>query len=113
MTIEAFVVQYLSERLDAPVSGDIPGNRPARFVTVEQTGSRFSNYVTTATVAVQSWAESRAEAMALNERVKAAMAEAVSMAEISRCVLETDYNFPDLTSKTARYQAVFEIVHFF
>lgn len=112
MSIEEFVIHFLGERLDAPVSGDVPSPKPERFVTVEQTGSGWSNFIYRNTIAVQSWAESRAAAMALNEQVKAAMAEAAGEPVISRCVLDSDYNFPQLESNSPRYQAMFEIVHF-
>ena len=36
---------------------------------------------------------------------------AVLLTEISRCALDTDYNYPDLATKRPRYQALFEIVH--
>ena len=113
MSIEAFFVDYLSSRLNVPVSGDIPSPRPPAFVTVEQTGSSHLNHVNRADLVVQSWAESRAEAIALNLQVVDAMEAACEEAMISRCQLESYYNFPDLSTKSARYQAAFEVVHFF
>lgn len=112
MIIEQFILNHLSEQLDAPVYGDIPSPRPARFITVEQTGSRQLDYINTANIAVQSWAQSRAEAALLNEAVKKAMQAAAASPDISRCHLESDYNYTDLATKTPRYQAVFEVVHF-
>lgn len=111
MTVEEFYVDYLSEMLDVPVSGDIPSPMPSQFVTLEQTGSNFSNHIYQPALAVQSWAESRAEAANLNEQVKAAMAASVSRPEIGRCHLDTDYNHPDLETLKPRYQAEFEIVY--
>ena len=109
MTIEESLVAYLSTKLPVHVSGDVPSPRPSRFVTVEQTGSSTANHVYSPTVAVQSWAGSRTEASELNELVKKVMAEAVYAPEISRCKLDTDYNFPDLETLHPRYQAIFEI----
>lgn len=113
MSIESFLIDFLNNRLDVPVSGDIPTPRPARFVTLEQTGSRHSNHINTADIAIQSWAETRAEALALNLKVVDAMEDALAEAMISRCQLQSYYNFPDLATKTPRYQAVYEVVHFF
>ena len=111
MTVEEFFVDFLSDALDVPVSGDIPDAMPESFVTLEQTGSRTENYLYHPTLAVQSWASSRADASALNEKVKAAMARAIEQPQISRCQLDTDYNFPELEMKHPRYQAIFEITY--
>lgn len=113
MSIEAFLVDFLGNRLSVPVSGDIPAPRPACFVTIEQTGSRHLNHINSADIAIQSWAETRAEALTLNQQVVDAMEEALAEVMISRCQLQSYYNFPDLSSKTPRYQAVYEVVHFF
>lgn len=112
MTIEAFIVAYLNSVItDAPTSGDVPHPRPAQFITVEKTGERNRNHIPKAEIAVQSWAASRADAMALNERVKAAMLDMVSELEIMRCALNAEYNFPSEETKCPRYQSVFEIVY--
>lgn len=109
MNTEEFIIKYLSEKLDVPVSGEVPNPLIESFVTVEQTGSRTENHLYHPTLAIQSWAESRAKARALNEKVKNAMAAAIFCPEISRCALDTDYNFPDLELKHPRYQAIFAI----
>ena len=113
MTIEEYIVSYLNTELeDVPVSGDAPATKPASFVTVEKTGERIKNYVPRATIAVQSWAPSRASAMALNERVKEKMLfmpEAPTV--VSKCSLNSEYNYPHEASKHPRYQAVFEVVY--
>lgn len=112
MTIEEFIILYLSGRMSVQVSGDVPSPVPASFVTVEQTGSRALNRIRSATVAVQSWAESRDAAAQLNVLVEAAMEAMTSEPEISRCALDTSYNYPDMARKKPRYQAVFEVVHY-
>lgn len=112
MTIEEYTVQYLADVLDVPVSGDVPSPMPEAFVTVEQTGSGEGNRIRTATLAVQSWAGSRAEAAQLNQLVEQAMETMAAQPEISRAALNTSYNFTDTTRKRPRYQAVFEIVHY-
>lgn len=112
MTIEEYVIAYLDNTLSYPVSGDVPSPMPEEFVTVEKTGSGNLDHINTETIAIQSWSMSRANAMQLNELVKEAMAMMNAQPEISRCHLDTDYNFTDLDSKRPRYQAVFEIVHY-
>ena len=112
MTIEEFIVDYLSDSItDVPTSGDVPQPLPAIFITVVQTGERIQNYIPKATVAVQSWADTRANAMALNDLVTDTMLSMISEPEIMRCKLTAEYNFPDEDTKHPRYQSVFEIVY--
>lgn len=110
MKIEEYVIAYLGGVLDVHVSGDVP--EMDTFVTVEKTGSNDSRHIRSATIAVQSWAGSRAAAAALNEAVINAMARIAGKPEICRCELNTDYNYPDLTRNKPRYQAVFEIMYY-
>lgn len=117
MTIEEYVIAKLATALATPtpavsVSGEVPLSRPAVFVTLEKTGSTERDRIRSATLVIQSWAGSRADACALNERVKTAMEALVSQPEISRCHCDTDYNFPDETTKHHRYAAVFDVVHY-
>lgn len=111
MTVEEFFVEYLSSALDVPVSGDIPDPKPERFVTLELTGSRSENFLYHPIIAVQAWADNRADAGRLNEAVKTAMAKAVELPRISRCRLNGDYYFPELELKIPRYQSTYEVTY--
>ena len=110
--IEATIISYLSTALSVSVSGEIPEPMPAVFVTVEKTGSSELDHIKKATLAVQSWSGSQAEAAALNEEVKAAMNAALTLDSISRIHCESDYNFTDTMTRRNRYQAVFEVVYY-
>ena len=112
MTIEEFVVDHLNEALSVPAYGDVPSPLLPRFVTVEKTGAGAVNYIPWATIDVLAWADTRADAADLCEEVEAAMEALVEEPEISHCSLDTSYNFPDLSRKKPRYQAVFSIVHY-
>lgn len=112
MTIEEFIIDYLTGELDVPVRAEVPANPPALFVLVERTGSSTVNRITTTELAVQSWASSLLEAAELNETVKAAMAGMLAHGEISAVSCETDYNYTDTTTKHYRYQAIFDVVHY-
>lgn len=112
MNIEEFVILFLSGRLSVPVSGDVPSPVPESFVTVEKTGSERSNLINSATIAVQSWAASRAAAADLCAQVESVMDSLSAEPEISRCAIDTSYNFPDQARNKPRYQAVFSITHY-
>lgn len=106
------MIEYLTGALPVPVSGDVPSPLPPRFVTVEQTGGRRPEKIGSATLAVQCWAQSRDAAGQLCEDVIAAMEAITAADEISRCELDTAYNYTDTERRKPRYQAVFDITHY-
>lgn len=110
--IEKIIIDYLNECLAVPVSGQVPAELPASFVTVEKVGVGVRNYIYAASISVKSWAATQADASALNEAVKTAMSDITQLDEVSRCHLETDYNNPDTTRKMNRYEASFSVVHY-
>lgn len=112
MTIEEFIILYLSGRLSVQVSGDVPSPLPGSFVTVEKTGGGAANRISSATIAVQSWAATRDAAAQLCAAVEAEMAAIIAAPEISRCALDSSYNFPDLSRNKPRYQSVFAVTHY-
>lgn len=112
MLIEEFYVNYLSDRIALTVSGSVRHPMPDSFVTVERTGSGMENKIRSATIAVQCWATTRDEAANLCETVEGIMLGSVADANISRCSLNSSYDFTDTTTKRYRYQAVFDVVHF-
>jgi len=114
MTIEEFIIDYLSPLITGiHVGGSVPHPMPNEFVTVEKTGSRSTDRIESATIAVQSWSTSIASAAALNELIKSAMAGATALPQISRCALNSDYNHTDQATHKPRYQAVFDVVYLF
>ena len=112
MTIEEYIILYLSGRLSVPVSGDVPSPVPISFVTVEKTGARSVNRVESATIILDVWAASRDAAARLCAEVEAIMAGIIAEPEISRCSLDTSYNSPDLERNLPRYRASFSITHY-
>lgn len=111
MMVETIILNYLSDRLAVRVCMEIPAeNPPQRFVLIEKVGGGERDMIQTATLAIQSYAESMYQAATLNEQVKTAMRDAVTLDSISRCELNSDYNYTDTTKKKYRYQAVFDIV---
>lgn len=109
--IETIVMDHLSAALDVSVWMEMPKNPPARFVIVEKTSDKEENFIHYPMVAVQSYAESLFQAAVLNELVERAMASLSSHPAVSRCKLNSSYNFTDTEKKRHRYQAVFDIVY--
>ena len=64
------------------------------------------------TVAIQSYAGTLYDTAVLNEQVKATMENIIDRNDISKCTLNSDYNYTDTARKKYRYQAVYDIVYF-
>lgn len=109
--IEEIIIRYMNRTLKVPAYAEMPEEKPKEFVLVEKTGSSKKNYIDSATIVLQSYAESMNKAAALNEEVKAAMDDIISCEQISKSKLNSDYNFTNTETKQYRYQAVYEIFY--
>ena len=111
--IELTVLNYLKSVLtDVTVTAEIRQGMGDTFVLIEKTGSNMSDRLPSSKFAVQSWGKSLYDAMSLNERVKEAMFDLPSVKEVTKCSLNSDYNYTDTATKHPRYQAVFDVVHY-
>ena len=110
--IEVTVLEYLEEALDGiPVYMEKPADLPLTYVILEKTGSSRENHVSTATFAVQSYAPSLYDAAELNEVVKAAFDDIISLDEIGGVRLNSDYSMIDTQTKAYRYQAIYVVTY--
>lgn len=110
--IEKIVYDYLKANMAVDVFTELPAAFYSPCVVLEKTSSGLENYIKTATIAVQSYGNSLYEAASLNEDVKAAMLNIITLNSIASCKLNSDYNFTDTTTKRYRYQAVFNITYY-
>lgn len=110
--VEKIVKDYLQSSLGIPVRLEEEDDLGNEYVLIEKTGSGKENHVESATLAVQSFSTSLYGAATLNERVKAAMEKIIELDDISKCELNSDYNYTDTNRKKYRYQAVLDIVYF-
>lgn len=114
--IEVVIREYLAGKLNVPVLMEKPEDGTKQYVLIEKTGAGRSNYIQDATFAIQSYGETMYEAAALSEEVKTAMIGdgrtnwgITAEEDISRCELNSEYNFTDTESKEYRYQAIFDL----
>lgn len=108
--IEKVLRDYLSSKLSVPVV--MENTTETEYVLIEKTGSGESNYIHSATFAIQSYSDSLYGASQLNEAVKSAMQNIIELDVVSDCSLNSDYNYTDLSEKRYRYQAVFNLTHY-
>ena len=110
--IEKTALDYLSEHMAEPCSAEIPETRPESFVVVDKTNGSLTEHLGETSLAIQSYAPSKYAAAQLNERVIAIMLGITELSDVSRCELNSDYPFPELSGKSYRYQAVFDLTHY-
>lgn len=110
--IEEIILNYLSQKINAPCVMQMPEDYSPPFVLIEKVGSSKENHICTASIAVQSYASTLHGAAELNEAVKAAMEDAIELDAICTVDIDSDYNFTDANKKRYRYQSVFDIVHY-
>ena len=97
--IEIIVKEYLSKQLEIEVVTERSDAKMKKYLLIEKTGSSRENFIDTATITIQSYAESMYEAAVLNERVKKAMDDIAVLSNVSKSELNSDYNFTDTTKK--------------
>lgn len=111
--IEKIIIDYLSENLTVPVFAEVPADDSGRFVVIEKTGSSRVNYLDSATIAVQSYADTLLDAAELNQITKGHMLALPEHSdEVSAVRLDTDYNFTDTETRKYRYQGVFIVTYY-
>lgn len=109
--IETIVMDYLNSVLSVPAYTEKPEEPQEKYVLIEKTGGSCENLINTATLALQSYAESLFLAAELNEEVKRAMNNIIELNTISKAKYNTDYNFTDTRKKEYRYQAVYDLTY--
>ena len=110
--IEKIILDYLNKTLDVPVYMEAPADIVESYVIIEKTGSSETNHIKEATLAIQSVAPSLYKAACLNEAVKTAMDDSTALSSVARAKCNSDYNFTDTTTKSYRYQAVYDVVYY-
>ena len=105
------LLQYLNAHLTVEAYAEAP-EELTDYVLLEQTASSRSNHIITTTIAIQSYGRSLLDAMTLNEEVKTAMDGFLTLDNVTRVELDTDYNFTNTATKQYRWQAVYNITHY-
>lgn len=111
MIIEAIVIHYLGEKLDVPVYAEEPEGRDIPYVVLEQTSGTKENSIVSAAIAFDSYADTKIDALNLNNAVINAMEAFPLVKNVSRSRLNTTYNATDITSKRYCYSCSFDIVY--
>lgn len=114
--IEDTIYEFLTSKMTVPVYMEEPPKPPEKMIVIEKTGTSQENYLKTATFAIQSYDTSLYKTAKLNQELKDVMLNGIdgliSLDEITKVELNSDYNYTDTTTKRYRYQAVFVVTHY-
>lgn len=109
--IEQIIIDYLAQKTGLKTAAEVPKGED-EYIVIERTGGGCENYISRATIAVKSCSKaSLLRAVTINDMVLDAMCDLAALPEISRCKLNSTYNFTNPTTEIYRYQAVFDIVY--
>lgn len=110
--IEEKILSYLQCMLDVEAGMQQPDEETGKYIIIEKTGSSTQDFITTASIVIKSYADSKYEVAQLNEKIKDVMLyQFIENDDISSVKLVSDYHYPDTAIKKERYQALFEIVY--
>lgn len=114
MEIEQLVQRHLEGKTVYPAFLEEPakGERPPRYYLAARLGNTSDNHIHHARIAVQSYAPSLVEAMALNRAAYDAMQSLTELSAVTAAGLVSDYNFTDTATSRYRWQAVYEISYY-
>ena len=101
-TREAKLIAYLHEKTGLPVSNTKEAGRTSEeYILVQRTNGSRVNKIDSRTYAIQS--------ISSISKLRAAQ---IDEPYISKCGLNSDYDFTDANTKEFRYQSVYDIVYF-
>lgn len=110
--IEVLILNHILENSEIPAFMEVPLNPPLEYYLLEKTSGNQNDKLYSSTFAIQSIAQTMARAAQLNADLRPIMDTAITIDEICRVRLNSDYNYTDTTKKQYRYQAVYDIVHY-
>lgn len=111
MIIEARVLQYLSGKLSIPVYAEMPEKPEDELVLIERVGGSVTNWISRASIALQSYAKDILRAMEIDKQVRAAMDKLYEIDGISSARMASNYNHTDTRTKYYRYQCTYDITY--
>lgn len=110
--IELIVMEFIEQRLNVPVRLEYPEDPPESFVILKRESNPRENQLDSAMIVADSYGKSLLEAAQLNEEVKAAMDDLVTLSAVCSSTRSGDYPAFDIKNKKHRYQAVQNITHY-
>lgn len=106
--IEKIVLDYLSSKLDIPIYLEEPKEKPKKYIVLENTGTS-GKYIKTCLMAIKSYDETLYKTAKLDFEVQKVMHQIIELNQITKCEMNSSYNYTDTETKRYRYQSVYDI----
>lgn len=111
--IEKVILDYLNGEMSVPCYMEFPEqDAPAEFIVVTKIGGSRTDWIYSSTFEFQCVSTSLEQAATLCETLKTVMDGAVALAEVCKARYAGDYNATFTASKSYRYKAVYEVIHY-
>lgn len=110
--IDVKVIEYLNSVMDVPAYGMMPENMSGSFLVVGLLSSDFRDQISMATVDIYCYAESKAEAAELAQKVKQSMLDMIVLPEISSAKLGNLTSDVDKKFKLPRYEVIMNLWYY-
>ena len=110
--IDTKILEYLNSKLNIKTYMEQPKKKPEKFYILERTAGGLTNQISEGSFVVQSYAPTLYETSAMNDAMKGVFLNLIELPEISRVVLNSDYNYTDPTTQQYRYQANFVVTYY-
>lgn len=109
--IEVDIIKYLSQALGVSVTGEKPINKPKEYVVIEKMDGGRIDYIDAITISIMSYSDTLLNAAKLDEKVKNAMFDIVSIDYISSCKLGGGSQAIDRQTKEYAYESIFNLIY--
>lgn len=109
MDIERVAAKRLMDSTGIKAVLEVPDPRPEEFISIEMTGGSGDMFMRTASLAVQSWANTRRRAYEIARLVEQATPDIADEPNVFRAVANGSYRWPDPDSGHERYQTNVEL----
>lgn len=109
MIIEKIVLNYLKTELDVPVMVEQPTGQIGEYVVFQVTERGWENHIEAATIEFSSYGESKLDAAEVDEAVRNAMLDIVTLDEISASKFGGGRDDKDDELKRYRYRSYFNL----
>jgi len=110
--IEAIVYSYLKTQFtDVEIGFEIPANHSETFITIQKIASGIDNHINAITLEFHCYAPSKYKAAALDEELKTAMLNIVTLGSVSACKYGGGNDSPDTNVKAYRYRSYYNLFY--
>lgn len=112
MIIEKKTTKYLERVLDVPVyMGEEPASKPSEYIVLQTLDNGRTNYIDAVTFNIISYSTSLQKAAELNNKVKEAMYNIVTLSNVSHSDCGGGGQAIDTSTKRHAYECVFNLFY--